>query len=760
MYSNFTKIVFFTSSRKKIISSLLLILLWVSYLPKVQAQVIVTPTNKSYTLSADKAVGGPNAGFTALGDVVITETKVGDFSRDGKLVIISPISINFKNKGINVSVDAGAEIVINNSTVTVTDDRVIIPFKVLATNEINSIRISGLEIQSDLNKTFALRNIMIGATPNDSGASPINGIEDPEIISNKKLTVVAKVAQVAGAPVKLSFTAQPGAALVNESLSTQPKVAVVDAADNKIISPYFNTKVTLSITPSTNPYNAALANNKADYLLEGAVFSGVSINESGKYTLTASLDNLTGVSNEFIISNKTPVISQVQGCVFSNAATGEITVNGQGFARVSKVSVNGQYMATRYVNSQQLIASLTAESLASTAPLAVSVFTEGTLLSGIFNFTPTATISAGNDMNTDCTGSVNGTSFTLANATAPEGTYAWTFINGSGIISDAAALNPTVQVKSNVAKLRLTVKTAEGCTFSDEIELKVNIEDEYIKQEPLLISKQTDVANNTWKISLDETQLGNIRLGTNSVYMWYTSNTPDEGWGEPVLTTTTNDFVLVDPPIDLKVEARILNSESCQLYIFGFGQATPLPVELMGLKAVKQGNDALITWATAMERNNAGFDVEVSVDGLTYRSLGFVATKNGDASIKQEYTYKDKENGKHGSRYYRIKQIDTDGVVAYYGPREVLFEDVRSQVKAYPNPFIGELKVDIAVEHAQEVRLTIHDMLGKVITTRSMKLEKGVTSDMFTLPDNLPRGLYILQVQQGNLTKSVKLVKE
>lgn len=752
MYSNFTKIVFFTPSRKKIISSLLLILLWVSYLPKVQAQVIVTPTNKSYTLSADKAIGGPDAGFTALGDVVITEKEVGDFSRDGKLFIKGIIPLEFKTTGIKVSVDAGTEIAINSDAISVTDYEVVIPFKVLAINEINSVRISGIEVQSASNLPFATKRITVSSDLDAGGNSIVIGMKRPLII--------AEIAQVAGAPVKLSFTAQPGAALVNESLSTQPKVVVVDAADNKIISPYFNSKVTLSITPSTNPYNAALANNKADYLLEGAVFSGVSINESGKYTLTASLDNLTGVSNEFIISNKTPVISQVQGCVFSNAATGEITVNGQGFARVSKVSVNGQYMATRYVNSQQLIASLTAESLASTAPLAVSVFTEGALLSGIFNFTPTATISAGNDMNTDCTGSVNGTSFTLANATAPEGTYAWTFINGSGILSDAAALNPTVQVKSNVAKLRLTVKTAEGCTFSDEIELKVNIEDEYIKQEPLLISKQTDVANNTWKISLDETQLGNIRLGTNSVYMWYTSNTPDEGWGEPVLTTTTNDFVLVDPPIDLKVEARILNSESCQLYIFGFGQATPLPVELMGLKAVKQGNDALITWATAMERNNAGFDVEVSMDGLTYRSLGFVATKNGDASIKQEYTYKDKENGKHGSRYYRIKQIDKDGVVAYYGPREVLFEDVRSQVKAYPNPFIGELKVDIAVEHAQEVRLTIHDMLGKVITTRSMKLEKGVTSDMFTLPDNLPRGLYILQVQQGNLTKSVKLVKE
>ncbi|WP_158607216.1 T9SS type A sorting domain-containing protein [Pontibacter oryzae] len=560
----------------------------------------------------------------------------------------------------------------------------------------------------------------------------------------------------------MSFAEQPGNAVVNASLDTQPMVEVTDAAGNRVTNTYNNEEVKLEITPSTNPYGAVLKNGTAPYQATGATFSNVSVDEGGEYTLTAKMGDLQGISNVFTVSNTTAVISQVQGCVLTGATEGEITVTGQDFVRASVVRVNGFDRATTYVSGQQLTAMLTADDLASADPMQISVFTpsppEDGLVSGNFGFTPTSGLDAGNTQEVTCSENATGTSFPLE-ATAPAGTYSWSFVNGLGSISDDSALNPTVEVKSASATLRLTVTTTNGCTFSDDVALTVKTIKEP-QQEPLLVSKQTNAANNIWEISIDLSEMKSINLGSDPVYMWYTSNTPDGDWGNPVQTTVENRFELINPPTDLKVQARVLNRGNCQLYMFGFGQATPLPVELMSLKAVKQGNDAVITWATAMEQNNRGFEVEVSTEGYIYRALGFVPTKNGDSSIKQEYTFKDTENGKHGTRYYRLKQIDEDGTVALYGPRLVLFEDVRNQVKAYPNPFINKLNVDVAAEQAQEVHITIHDILGKVITARSLKLDKGTTSSMFTLPDSLPRGLYILKVQQGNLSKTVKVVKE
>ena len=190
------------------------------------------------------------------------------------------------------------------------------------------------------------------------------------------------------------------------------------------------------------------------------------------------------------------------------------------------------------------------------------------------------------------------------------------------------------------------------------------------------------------------------------------------------------------------------------------GKIIPLPVEIIYLKASKQGNDVLLEWATAMEKDNKGFEVQMSRDGFNFKTLTFVPSKNGNSNEKQVYAFADKEKGKDGTRYYRLKQIDTNGTFEYFGPRAVTFGSVESKIIAFPNPFYDEITLDIASETTGEMLIVVSDVTGKQLMQRKVMVEKGFTTEKLKLNAGLPRGLYIIKTQIGGYTQFIKMVKE
>ncbi|RZK29637.1 MAG: hypothetical protein EOO61_20390, partial [Hymenobacter sp.] len=57
-------------------------------------------------------------------------------------------------------------------------------------------------------------------------------------------------------------------------------------------------------------------------------------------------------------------------------------------------------------------------------------------------------------------------------------------------------------------------------------------------------------------------------------------------------------------------------------YTLTLGDKTnPLPVSLVAFGAVRSGANALLTWTTASEEKNSGFNVQVSQDGVSFRTL-------------------------------------------------------------------------------------------------------------------------------------------
>ncbi|MBF9143116.1 hypothetical protein [Hymenobacter properus] len=142
----------------------------------------------------------------------------------------------------------------------------------------------------------------------------------------------------------------------------------------------------------------------------------------------------------------------------------------------------------------------------------------------------------------------------------------------------------------------------------------------------------------------------------------------------------------------------------------------PLPVGLTAFQAVREGQNAVLTWATATEQDNRGFGIEVSTDGQNFREIGFVAAEAGNSSTARHYRFVDASAGKAGLRYYRLRQDDrTPGEAHYFGPQKLVFEAAAPTFAAYPTQFGSDLTVALAHPTATTATLRLLDGLGREV---------------------------------------------
>ena len=188
----------------------------------------------------------------------------------------------------------------------------------------------------------------------------------------------------------------------------------------------------------------------------------------------------------------------------------------------------------------------------------------------------------------------------------------------------------------------------------------------------------------------------------------------------------------------------------------------PLPVELTSFTAVRQGLDARLNWTTASERQNQGFEVQVSADGTNFRALGFVQGA-GTSLTPRTYSFVDGESGKQGLRYYRLRQLDLDGSEHFTPTQAVDFGIAQAaSLSAVPNPFTQELSLRVsATQPLADAELTLTDMLGRVVRRQPVTLPAGQSVvDLREAVTGLPTGVYLLQLPLDGRLRTVKITKE
>ncbi|MEZ4774705.1 MAG: right-handed parallel beta-helix repeat-containing protein [Bacteroidia bacterium] len=163
-----------------------------------------------------------------------------------------------------------------------------------------------------------------------------------------------------------------------------------------------------------------------------------------------------------------------------------------------------------------------------------------------------------------------------------------------------------------------------------------------------------------------------------------------------------------------------------------------------------------LKWATARESNNSGFEVQRSVDQLVFEDL-FSVTAVGNSTKTTEYTAEDIDPIE-GDMYYRIKQIDFDGAVAYSSVIKINYDPGKNQgIAVFPTqlPVGSTITITVPVEGTTTVIARIFDTNGRKLASKQIRTESGMVK--YRIPDFIPEGYYILSVKVGMEQRSFQI---
>ncbi|MFZ1532571.1 MAG: LamG-like jellyroll fold domain-containing protein [Chitinophagaceae bacterium] len=216
-----------------------------------------------------------------------------------------------------------------------------------------------------------------------------------------------------------------------------------------------------------------------------------------------------------------------------------------------------------------------------------------------------------------------------------------------------------------------------------------------------------------------------FKRDNNSVKTWTNSGAS--------LNTTANTLIVAGQNTEY-----ILGSS-------GFG----LPVTLLSFQAQKiNTTTAKLTWQTATEVNNKGFEVQRSFDGNYFTAIQFV-NGAGNANEIKDYSSTDVP-GRTGRVFYRLKQVDLDGNSKLSNIVSVLFE-MNGMVKVYPNPAQRQITIE-GVEPYNRIQLV--DAMGKLIKDRENKGQYQLQINL----EGVRNGMYLLRLMNEKEVQTVKLI--
>jgi uncharacterized repeat protein (TIGR01451 family) len=150
----------------------------------------------------------------------------------------------------------------------------------------------------------------------------------------------------------------------------------------------------------------------------------------------------------------------------------------------------------------------------------------------------------------------------------------------------------------------------------------------------------------------------------------------------------------------------------------------PLPVVLTAFTATAVGNrDAQLSWTTASEENSAFFDLERSLDGVSFTKVGQVAAQ-GTTIAATTYAFTDKGVASltAATVYYRLKQVDRDATATYSPVRTVSFSKAASlALSLYPNPAQYATGLDLSqLPTSASYQVQLLDATGRLVRTATL----------------------------------------
>jgi len=185
--------------------------------------------------------------------------------------------------------------------------------------------------------------------------------------------------------------------------------------------------------------------------------------------------------------------------------------------------------------------------------------------------------------------------------------------------------------------------------------------------------------------------------------------------------------------------------------------SSPLPIQLLYFTASPLpggvgGGSVLSQWATASEINNNYFVVERTLNGINYE---FVAQVAGAGNSNSTLYYSAIDSAPYtGVSYYRLKQVDFDGLYTYSQLVSINLEGLEIII-IYPNPASDYFGYLVGSSQQDIVIISVVNTLGQTVIKTEENIDKGITKKRLNV-SSLANGTYMLIITTAQMKKTQK----
>jgi hypothetical protein len=186
-----------------------------------------------------------------------------------------------------------------------------------------------------------------------------------------------------------------------------------------------------------------------------------------------------------------------------------------------------------------------------------------------------------------------------------------------------------------------------------------------------------------------------------------------------------------------------------------------LPVELVRFDGECIENKISLSWETASEKNNVQFNVERSLDGVNFFSIGSVKGR-GNSDIITNYNFID-NNNQNLLAYYRLNQIDYNGKI---NPSKIISvekncsENSEIDISLYPNPSNNSTTLSLRLLEESAIHIEIYNSLGQYVNSISLKRYEAGLEEINIDSTEFPTGLYFIKTTVNQIAYINKFLKQ
>lgn len=221
-------------------------------------------------------------------------------------------------------------------------------------------------------------------------------------------------------------------------------------------------------------------------------------------------------------------------------------------------------------------------------------------------------------------------------------------------------------------------------------------------------------------------------------------------------SVSINDNILLQPTERGNYDAtagfiKLPVSSFSTFYLHG-GNNFILPLTLLEFTGHRNGPIVSLSWKTENEQNSSHFELQRSIDGIGFSSLGTITAFNSSGA--HAYSFDDLHPLKAVS-FYRLKQVDRDGRISFSRVIRITMNDGSDALRVWPNPVKEELFIEYTGTRGM-VQIRIFDSKGALMRSASTRS----SANMLINVQSLATGMYWIELNDGAITNRSVFVKQ